>query len=241
MPRFFCPQHLSVGTLIGLPEGVVRHAQVLRLKEGDSITLFNGEGGEHIATLTAVGRKAATAEVKTFFPRESELPFALTLAQALPEGSKMDWIVEKAVELGATALQPLSAQRCVVKLSGERSEKKCAHWNGIVIAASEQSGRNRLMHIAELTEFNQWIAQRDLHHRILLTPRSEQSLSEWARHHPPQAATLIVGPEGGFTEAEEQAACSRGALALTMGERILRTETAGLTALAALSAIWGGI
>ena len=241
MPRFFCPQPLSLGSVVDLPEGVVRHIQVLRLKEGDSVTLFNGEGGEHIATLTAVDRKTVVAEVKTFFPRESELPFALNLAQALPEGSKMEWIVEKAVELGATALQPLSAQRCVVKLSAERGEKKHGHWNGIVIAASEQSGRNRLMHLAELTEFNQWIAQRDLHRRILLTPRGEQSLSEWARHHPPQAATVIVGPEGGFTEAEEKAACSHGALALSMGERILRTETAGLTSLAALSAIWGGI
>jgi len=163
--------------VVDLPEGVVRHIQVLRLKEGDSVTLFNGEGGEHIATLTAVDRKTVVAEVKTFFPRESELPFALNLAQALPEGSKMEWIVEKAVELGATALQPLSAQRCVVKLSAERGEKKHGHWNGIVIAASEQSGRNRLMHLAELTEFNQWIAQRDLHRRILLTPRGEQSLS----------------------------------------------------------------
>src|SRR6185312_9029720 len=117
MPRFFCPQPLSLGSVVDLPEGVVRHIQVLRLKEGDSVTLFNGEGGEHIATLTAVDRKTVVAEVKTFFPRESELPFALNLAQALPEGSKMEWIVEKAVELGATALQPLSAQRCVVKLS----------------------------------------------------------------------------------------------------------------------------
>lgn len=241
MPRFFCPQDLSIGALVELPAHIVHHVQVLRLKENDCITLFNGGGGEYAATLGAMEKKRAQAEVKAFFPREAELPYAATLAQALPEGSKMDWIVEKAVELGATALQPLAAQRCVVRLSAERAEKKQGHWNGIVIAASEQSGRNRLMHLAELTDFNQWIAQQDLHRRILLTPRGEQSLSDWARHHPPQAVTLIVGPEGGLTEAEEKAACSHGAIALSMGARVLRTETAGMAALAALNTVWGGL
>lgn len=241
MPRFFCPQNLSVGATVDLPEPAARHAQVLRLEKGNGVTLFNGEGGEYAATLCAVERKRVRAEVKAFSPREAELPYAVTLAQALPEGSKMDWIVEKAVELGAAALQPLAARRCVTRLSAERAEKKRTHWNGIVIAASEQSGRNRLMHLAELNEFNPWIAQRDLHRRILLTPRGEQSLSDWARHHPPQAATLIVGPEGGFTDDEESAACAQGVLALSMGARVLRTETAGLAALAALNAVWGGI
>ena len=156
------------------------------------------------ATLTAVEKKRAHAEVKTFSPREAELPYALTLAQALPEGAKMDWIVEKAVELGAAAIVPLAAQRCVVRLSGERAEKKQAHWQGIVHAAAEQCGRNRLPHLAELSEFRRWVGQSDLHRRILLSPRGEQPLSAWARHHPPQAVTLIVGPEGGFNEEEEQ-------------------------------------
>lgn len=238
MPRFYCAQSLSIGAVIVLPDHVTHHLQVLRLAIGDHITLFNGEGGEYTATLSTIEKKRASAEIKAFSPREAELPHAVTLAQALPEASKMDWIIEKAVELGATAIQPLSAQRCVVKLSAERAAKKMLHWQGIIIAASEQSGRNRLPHMAEPADMNNWIAQHDLHLRILLTPRAEQSLSDWARHHPPQAVALLVGPEGGFTEAEENAARVRGVMALSMGPRVLRTETAGLAALATLNAIW---
>lgn len=239
MPRFYCPQTLAIGTAILLPDNVTRHIQVLRLAPGEHITLFNGEGGEFTATLTAIDKKCVTADIKTFSPREAELRYAVTLAQALPEASKMDWIIEKAVELGATAIQPLAAARCVVRLSGERAVKKQAHWHGIVIAAAEQCGRNRLPPLPELMDFDRWISQQDLHRRILLTPRAEQSLSDWARHHPPQCVTLAIGPEGGLTEQEERAAQAHGALPLSMGPRVLRTETAGLAALAALNAVWG--
>lgn len=241
MPRFYCAQALSVGALITLPEHVAHHVQVLRLTPGDHLTLFNGEGGEYTATLATIEKKRVTAEIKMFSPREVELPYAITLAQALPEASKMDWIIEKAVELGAAGIQPLAAQRCVVRLSAERAAKKLAHWQAIIVAAAEQSGRNRLPHLAQPADFTGWIGQHDLHLRILLTPRAEQSLSDWARHHPPQAVALLIGPEGGFTEAEEKAACAQGALALSMGPRVLRTETAGLAALAVLNAVWGGM
>lgn len=239
MPRFYYPGPLAVGATIDLPDHVAHHIHVVRLAAGETVTLFNGEGGEYVATLSLVDRKRASAEVKTFSPREVELPYAVTLAQALPEGSKIDWIIEKAVELGAAAIQPLAAQRCVVRLSAERAVKKREHWQGVAVSAAEQSGRNRLPHLAELADFNGWIAQQDLHRRILLTPRAEQSLSEWARHHPPQALTLLIGPEGGFSDQEEATAIEHGALALSMGPRVLRTETAGLAALAALNAIWG--
>jgi 16S rRNA (uracil1498-N3)-methyltransferase len=239
MPRFYCSHPLSVGAIIALPDHVAHHVQVLRLAVGDRITLFNGEGGEYTATLTVIEKKRVSAEVKTFSPREVELPYAITLAQALPETSKMDWIIEKAVELGATAIQPLAAQRCVVRLSDERAARKLAHWHGIIVAASEQCGRNRLPHLAQIADFNGWIGQHDLHHRILLTPHAEQSLSDWARHHPPQAVALLVGPEGGFTEGEESAARAHGALALSMGPRVLRTETAGLAGITTLNAVWG--
>lgn len=239
MPRFYCPQALGIGSVLALPDQVAHHVQVLRMQLGDTITLFNGEGGEYTASLSSIEKKRAQAEIKAFSPREAELPYALALAQALPEGSKMDWIVEKAVELGATAIHPLSAQRCVVRLSGERADKKQAHWQGIIASAAEQSGRNRLPHLAELGEFRRWIGQSDMHRRILLSPRGEQPLSGWARHHPPQAVTVMVGPEGGFTDEEENLAVAQGALMLTMGPRVLRTETAGLAALAALNAVWG--
>ncbi|MFC3106833.1 16S rRNA (uracil(1498)-N(3))-methyltransferase [Undibacterium arcticum] len=241
MPRFYCPIALFIGAQIALPDAVAHHVQVLRLNLGDPVTLFNGEGGEYTATLASIEKKRVSAEVKAFTPREVELPYAITLAQALPEASKMDWIIEKAIELGAAGIQPLSAQRCVVRLSAERATKRHEHWQGIIVAASEQSGRNRVAHLAELADFNGWIRQQDLHRRILLTPRADLSLTDWARHHPPQAISLIIGPEGGFTEAEENAACAQGALALSMGPRILRTETAGLTALAVVGASWDGL
>ncbi|TFW08303.1 16S rRNA (uracil(1498)-N(3))-methyltransferase [Oxalobacteraceae bacterium OM1] len=241
MPRFHCPLPLAVGATVELPEGVAHHVRVLRLGVGDGITLFNGKGGEYTATLAAIEKKRVSVEVKVFEPREAELPYAVTLAQALPEASKMDWIVEKAVELGVTAFQPLAARRCVVRLSAERAAKKLEHWQGIVVAASEQSGRNRLAQIAPPEDFAQWIAQQDLHRRILLTPRATESLSDWARHHPPQAFTLLIGPEGGFSEEEEALALQHGALALSMGPRVLRTETAGLAAVAAVNAIWGSL
>ncbi|MDB5774050.1 MAG: methyltransferase, RsmE family protein [Herbaspirillum sp.] len=239
MPRFFCPVPLAVGQTLRLPDHVAHHVQVLRLQPGQLVTLFNGEGGEYTASLALIEKKHVSVELKAFSPREAELPYAITLAQALPEGSKMDWIIEKSVELGAAAIQPLSAQRCVVRLNSERAEKKQAHWQGVIVAAAEQSGRNRLPLLAAPATLGDWLAQQDLHKRVLLSPRGEQSLSDWARHQPPQALTLLIGPEGGFTEAEEALACAKGAMMLTIGRRVLRTETAGLAAVAALNGIWG--
>ena len=241
MPRFYIPQPLAVGQLVTLPDPVAHHIQVLRLAEGDLVTLFNGEGGEYSATLTRIERRGASVEIKAHHPRDIELPFAITLAQALPEGSKMDWIIEKAIELGVSGFQPLAAQRCVVRLSAERAEKKLGHWRGIIESASEQSGRNRLARLAPLQDYKQWITQQDMHRRIILTPRAQQSLPDWARHQGPQAVTLVIGPEGGLSEQEEELALRHGALPLAMGPRILRTETAALAAVGALSAIWGGM
>ncbi|HTD02980.1 16S rRNA (uracil(1498)-N(3))-methyltransferase [Undibacterium sp.] len=241
MPRFYCPMPLAIGSVINLPDEVAHHVFVLRQNIGDSICLFNGEGGSFVATLTHVGKKQADAEIKVFLPGETELPYALTLAQALPEASKMDWIIEKSIELGASTIQPLSAQRCVVRLSAERAEKKQAHWQSIIVSASEQCGRNRLAHLAPLMDVNKWLGQQDMHKRIILTPRAELSLADWSRHHPAQAVTLMVGPEGGFSEPEEDLAVKQGVLALSMGPRILRTETAGLAAIAVLNAAWGGM
>ncbi|ELX12908.1 ribosomal RNA small subunit methyltransferase E [Janthinobacterium sp. HH01] len=241
MPRFYIAQALAIGQLVSLPEAVAHHIQVLRLAQGELVTLFNGEGGEYGATLSEIGKRHVSVEIKTHQPREVELPFGITLAQALPEASKMDWIIEKAIELGVSGVQPLAAQRCVVRLSAERAEKKMAHWQGIIASASEQSGRNRLAQLAPLQDYKQWITQQDMHRRIILTPRAEQSLADWARHQSPQAVTLVIGPEGGLSDAEESLAIQHGALPLAMGPRILRTETAGLSAVAVLSGLWGGM
>lgn len=241
MPRFYCPLPLHLGAQFDLPTSTAHHVFVLRLKVGDQIEIFNGEGGSYLARLTEIEKKRACVEVTECHAHEVELPFPITLAQALPEGSKMDWIIEKAVELGVQQIQPLAAQRCVVKLSGDRAEKKLEHWRAIIIAASEQCGRNRLAQLAAPIEVQKYSAASDTSQRILLSPRATLSLAQWASQQPPQAVTFIIGPEGGFTEAEENEAVKRGALMFSMGPRVLRTETAGLAAASILSAAWGGM
>ena len=226
---------------VELPDTVARHVHVLRMKVDETITLFNGNGGEYTGSLTLIEKKRAEVELKTFSPREAEPGHSLTLAQVLPEGSKMDWIIEKAVELGATGIQPLLSSRSVVRLTEDRAEKKLVHWQGVIIAAAEQCGRNRLPNLSAPLPLEAWLAQQDLHPRILLSPRATQSLSDWGRHHPPQALTILIGPEGGLSDDEEQSAIHHGALCLSLGDRVLRTETAGLAALAALQALWGDI
>jgi 16S rRNA (uracil1498-N3)-methyltransferase len=241
MPRFYCPQPLAAGATVDLPEAVAHHLHVVRMQPGTELVLFNGQGGQYRARLAELGKKRASASVEAYEEREVELPFVVTLAQGLPEGSKMDWIIEKAVELGVAAIQPLAAQRSVVRLSGERAEKRVAHWEGVVVAASEQCGRNRLAQVAQVADFGRWVAQPGESRRILLSPRATESLAGWVGATPAHAVTLLVGPEGGLSEQEEDAARAQGALALSMGPRVLRTETAGLAALAILAAAWGGI
>lgn len=239
MPRFFCPQVLSPGSRIDLPDNVVHHLHVLRAEVGDCIVLFNGQGDEAEASLTTLEKRRATAEIAAQITRDTELPYRLELAQALPEASKMDWIIEKAVELGVAAIQPLAAQRSVVKLTPERAAKRQQHWEGIIIAASEQSGRTRLAHLSEVTDLTRWSPPTASQSRLLLTPRASSSLATWAASHSLQGITLVVGPEGGFNDQEEQLLIAQGAIPVSMGARILRTETAGLAAIAAINAVWG--
>lgn len=238
MPRFYCPQPLTSGATIDLPESVAHHLHVVRMQPGAALTLFDGRGGQYAATLLEIGKKRASATVLDHEALEVELPYAVTLAQGLPEGSKMDWIIEKAVEMGVARVQPLAAQRSVVRLSGERAEKRQAHWQEVAVAASEQSGRNRVLEVEPLRDCMAWMAGTAVGTRILLSPRGQGSLAAWAHANPAQAVCLLIGPEGGFNEREEAAAIEAGALALTMGPRILRTETAGIAAVAALNAAW---
>lgn len=238
MPRFYCPLPLAAGVTVDLPEAVAHHLHVVRQQAGDQLTLFNGEGGQYRATLLDVGKRRASARVETFEAVDVELAYAITLAQALPEASKMDWIIEKAIELGVAAIQPLAAQRCVTRLSGERLDKRHAHWEGIIVAASEQSGRNRLATLAPLADVGKWLAQPQQQPRILLSPRGTETLAAWAGARTAQDVTLMVGPEGGFSKEEEDAAIAAGAIPMTMGPRVLRTETAALAAAATLQAVW---
>jgi len=241
MPRFYCPQPLAPGATVDLPEAVAHHLHVVRLQPGAALTLFNGDGGQYRATLLDSGKRRATAAVEAFEDVDAEPPYAVTLAQGLPEGSKMDWIVEKAVELGVAAIQPLAARRSVVRLAGERLDKRQAHWQGVIVAASEQCGRNRLARLQPLADVGPWLAAPSEGVRILLSPRATESLAGWARGKAPQPVTFLIGPEGGLTPQEEDAAVAAGALSLSMGPRVLRTETAGLAALAVLAGAWGGM
>jgi 16S rRNA (uracil1498-N3)-methyltransferase len=242
MPRFYCPPPLVAGSIVDLPETVAHHLHVVRQQPGDALVLFDGTGGQARARLVEIGKRRASAEILAHEAVDVELPFAVTLAQGLPEGSKMDWIVEKAVELGVAAIVPLAARRSVVKLSGERADKRLAHWAGVVVSASEQCGRNRLARVAPIEDFGRWIATpAAAATRILLSPRADASLAQWTRANAAHDVCLLVGPEGGFSDEEEDAAIAAGALPLSMGPRVLRTETAGLAALAVLAAGWGGI
>lgn len=241
MPRFYCPQPLAAGATIALPATLAHHAWVLRLQVGATLTLFNGEGGQYAAELISLDKKGASALLHQFDARECELPWHVTLAQALPEAAKMDWIIEKAVELGVAAVQPLAAQRSVVKLSAERAEKRHAHWQAVIVAAAEQCGRNRIARLAPLAPLAGWLGEPAAAPRLLLSPRATQSLADWAGAGGPRALTLMVGPEGGFSDEEENAALRAGAVAVSLGTRVLRTETAALAALAALNALWGAM
>ncbi|AZG13416.1 16S rRNA (uracil(1498)-N(3))-methyltransferase [Cupriavidus pauculus] len=244
-PRFFVDTALVADAVLPLPEPVVRHVQVLRLATGDAITLFNGQGGSHAATLAEIGKRHALARVGAHDATEAETPFAVTLAQGLAGGDKMDWLIEKAVELGVTAIQPLQASRSVVRLSGDRAAKRQAHWQALVQAACEQCGRNRLPAVAPVATLEAWLASAPASGaRLLLSPRASGSLADLAATHRDAwratGVTLLIGPEGGLSADEEDAARRAGFIGVTLGPRILRTETAGLACLATLNAILGG-
>lgn len=237
-PRFHLPQPLLIDTLVNLPEPLVRHLKVLRLQPGEHITLFNGAGGEYDAVLERLDKRDGQARVASHADREAELPYAITLAQGLPEAGKMDWIIEKAVELGVQGFAPLAAQRSVVRLSAERAERRMEHWQGIIVAACEQCGRNRVPQLAAPSAFDAWATTASPQKRILFSPRASQSLTAWAQDNAPQDITFAIGPEGGFSDAEEALAERHGCIVLSLGSRVLRTETAGLAAIASLNAIW---
>ncbi len=238
MPRFHCPAPLHTGLALSLPPGAARHVQVLRMQPGDVITLFNGEGGEFDATVTRMGRSDVDVEVGAHHPVEREAPCQVHFLAGITANERLDWLVEKATELGAASINPVTAERSVLKLKGERADKKLAHWQGVAVAAAEQCGRNRVTRIDKACSVAQWVAEHpagaDTGLRLVL------SLSDGTR---PLAAvvqgqvdvTLLSGPEGGLSPAEEALALSAGFVPVTLGPRVLRAETAPLAVLAVLA------
>ena len=235
MPRFHCPLPLTPGNSIELPANAARHVQVLRLQPGAVLTLFNGEGGEYEATVQQMGRSHVQVQVGAHNAIEREAPRSVHLLVGMPANERMDWLVEKATELGVASIQPVVAERSVLKLMGERAEKKRAHWQGIAVAACEQCGRNRVPAVHEALGLHEWLAlaQAQGARMVLSLQPGAQPLSQAAPGHDP--VTLLSGPEGGLSPAEEQAALAAGFVPVNLGPRVLRSETAPLAVLAALT------
>ena len=228
----------DAGREIALPDAAAHHAlRVLRLATGDAVTLFTGTGGEYAATLVRADKRTAWVRIDGFAPVERESPLAITLVQALPASDTMDFVVRKAVEMGAHAIVPVTTERSARLPSAERGEKRLAHWRQIVVAACEQCGRNRVPEVHAPTSLSTWLQARGGRPGILLAPDAQASLPAL----PPPGAALdaVIGPEGGWTGDEVARASRAGVTPVRMGTRVLRTETAGIAALAAINTLWG--
>ena len=242
--RLHIPQALSAGLVLDLPEGAARHVQVLRLQPGDALLLFDGRGGQWTAEVLAMGRRQVSARVLAHQPLDCELPRAVTLALGMPANERMDTLVEKATELGAARIVPLLCERSVLRLAGERAERKAAHWQAIAVAACEQSGRNRVPEVAVPLALKDWLAQdaaasASALRGVLSLDAGAQALGQWlaAAAPAPQPLTLLSGPEGGLSPAELALAAARGFRPISLGARVLRADTAPLAALAGLCAL----
>ena len=241
--RFFADLALLPGTSISLPDATARHVQVLRLQPGDHITLFNGQAGpegEFDATVTRMGRSDVDVTVGAFTATQREATRQIHLAVGMPANERMDWLVEKATELGAASIQPLMSERSVLRLKSERADKKILHWRGIAVAACEQCGRNRLPVIHEVRSLADWLKTLNLnsldatHARLLLSLQpGARPLTAAASLE--QSLTFLSGPEGGLSPAEEAAAIACGFAPVTLGPRVLRAETAPLACLSLLA------
>lgn len=248
MPRFHCPLPLRPGAVLDLPPTAARHVQVLRLQPGDAITLFDGRGGEYAATITRMGRSDVAVEVGAHMAVEREAARAVHLVVGMPANERMDWLVEKATELGAASIQPVAAARSVLKLSGERAAKRQAHWQAIAVAACEQCGRNRVPVVHPSLALGDWLRGADADAagvKLVLSLRAgSQPLRDAAGASTSgdgkgngidePAVWVLHGPEGGLTAQEEDAALARGFAPASLGARVLRAETASVAALAQL-------
>jgi 16S rRNA (uracil1498-N3)-methyltransferase len=245
-PRFYLDQPLAPGARFSLPPGPARHAaKALRLAPDDVIILFNGTGGEYPARIERIHKDDVAISITGFTDIERESRLRVMLAQGISSGERMDYTLQKAVELGVTAIQPIAAKRSVVKLTGERADKRVAHWQGVVASACEQCGRNQVPVVATPLTLAGWLGQRVSHaaqggpggRLLFLSPLAEARLADLPA--PTGDNYLVAGPEGGFEADEIAALTAAGALPVRLGPRVLRTETAALAALAAMQTLWG--
>ncbi|WP_245728020.1 16S rRNA (uracil(1498)-N(3))-methyltransferase [Nitrosovibrio tenuis] len=242
---------MSAGNIVELPREAAHHAiRVLRLEPGAPLILFNGKGGEFQGVIERIGKNGSAALIEKYVDIERESPLEIRVAQAACASDKIDWIVQKGVELGVSNIQILTTKLSVIKLSGERAEKRVRHWQQVAVSACEQCGRNRVPQVAPLTSFSCWVGAQinerkhstvntsaDL--RFMLSPCAKKGLRDFSGSSPISSITLLVGPEGGFTPDEGAAAMAAGFVPLGLGPRIFRAETAALAAVSAIQALWG--
>jgi 16S rRNA (uracil1498-N3)-methyltransferase len=239
-PRFYCPGDLSQGATPDLPQAAAHHAaRVLRLNVGDPVVLFNGQGGESSGQVHIITKSRVAVRIGARLAREAESPVAISLVQGLSARERMDFTVQKAVELGVTEIFPVETRRSVMRLAQERAERRVEHWQNLAISACEQCGRNRVPVIHPVTGLADWLGahpstQAEL--RVILSAAAAMRLRELT---PATRVQLLAGPEGGFTPEEAEMAQACDFTAVRLGPRILRTETAAIAALAAIHTLWG--
>ena len=238
MPRFYVDFALSPDSVVELPDNVVRHLNVLRVKNTEEIVLFNGNGKSYPALPEVLEKRHASVRILREEATDNESPLNITLVQAVSAAERMDFTLQKSVELGVAEIRPVISERCVVRLSGERAEKRVARWQEIVVSACEQSGRNIVPKVLPLTTYAQALQQLPQETtKLLMSLNRAQKLSDVR----PQSGKVVfmVGAEGGWTEKEEQQAFDAGFQSVTLGKRVLRTETASLAAIATMQTLWG--
>lgn len=240
IPRIFHPGALRAGDTVALEAEASNHvARVLRLRPGTEVILFNGDGGEYGGRLDAVDRRQVRVAIDTFRTIDRESPLAITLVQGISRGERMDYTLQKAVELGVQRIVPVVTERTVVNLDRERSEKRLSRWHGIVVSACEQSGRTRIPELLPITPLARHLGEEQPAHGFLLDPYADSGLTRQER--PDGAISLLIGPEGGLSERERAQSYEAGYRGIRLGPRILRTETAALAAMAAMLALWGDL
>lgn len=237
IPRFYDPQSLQLNQLVELNDAVVQHVcRALRMRVGDELILFNGDGLEYKAQLETVEKRRASARIIQQDDRCIESPLDIRIGQSLSRGERMDYAVQKATEMGMQQMFPLFSERCEVKLSTDRQDKRIRHWQQVAISACEQSGRCKVPTISAPQTLEQWIKQEDAELKLVLHHHTATPLAEMDA---PESIALLIGPEGGLTEQEVELARDHGFQPVAFGPRVMRTETAPVAALALLQYLWG--
>lgn len=243
LTRLYFPGEIAAhGQCVLAPEQAHHVIRVLRLKPGDGVILFDGRGGEYAAVITSLAKSGVTLSVGERAGVDRESPLLVTLAQAISSADRMDYTIQKAVELGVMYIQPLESSRSIVRLDAARAAKRVARWQAVAVAACEQCGRNRMPEVAPVLPLPSWLGRAAVHigvARLMLSPRAQANLRELPPPPPPREVLLLAGPEGGLSLREQDDAQRAGFTPVRLGPRVLRTETAAVAALAAMQVLWG--